>query len=233
MKKKDYRKATGCFLKINIFIQRGENMLEKIGKTTKILVAMITISLSLSFAVNAQNLPFSDFQKQEYENNENHYNQQKTPQLQPYLDAIVKALEYMTLEHHKINNSDITTEELAKTLLTTALKNMAAEDKYGIALTPEEWKIFSNQQTESYFGIGVAISQIEKWTPKSNEILPIAKNESILKKYENTLIGMRLTAPNGKILETINMEKIPIGSELTTKTKIDNCNIREEKYRRT
>ena len=136
----------------------------------------------------------------------------------------------MALKYRQMNNPDISIEELAKTLLTTALKSMVADDKYGLALTPEEWENFLNQQAESYFGIGAAIGQIEKWTPKSNEILSIAKNENILKKYENTLLGMQLIAPNGKILEAMNFEKIPVGSELTVKTKIDDYNIREEKF---
>ena len=210
-------------------------MFEKFGKRTKAIIATIAMCLSLSFAVNAQNLPlpsfpFSNSQKQECENNKHNYDQQGVKKLQPYIKAMVRALECMALKYRQMNNPDISIEELAKTLLTTALKSMVTGDKYGMALTPEEWETFLNQQAESYFGIGAAIGQIEKWTPKSNEILSIAKNENILKKYENTLLGMQLIAPNGKILEAMNFEKIPVGSELTVKTKIDDNNMREEKF---
>lgn len=206
---------------------------KKLFAAIKTTVLILVASLILSFSVNAQtlpNFPFLDFPGPECENSNNGYDQQGVEKLQPYFRAIVRALECMTLKHHKMDNPEISIEELAKTLLTTALKSMATEDKYGMALTPEEWKTFLNQQTESYFGIGVMISQIEKWTSKSNEILPIAKNENILKEYKNTLLGIQLINPNGAILKTINTEKIPIGSELTIKTKIDDGNIREEKF---
>lgn len=199
------------------------------GKKIITILAAFILSWELCFAADSRNISFENYQKQECENYENNYSQPDLRKIQPYSEALLEAFKLMALQNYKIGDSGISTEEFTKNLLIAALKSMATEDKRGAALTPKEWEIFLNQQAESYFGIGAAIEQIEKWTLISSELSPIEEN-NILEKYDNTLLGIKLIAPNGKIMETMNLEIVPIGSELAIKTKIDNRNLREEKF---
>ena len=138
-------------------------------------------------------------------------NEQNFQKFYPYLDAIVESFARMLKQF----NTAMPEEELAKQMTQKAIKAMVDTHPNNAAFTPQETVAWNDATKGFFYGIGAQVSQPTKWIlEKTEESFPKNPNDEYGEESENTILGLKITNPAGKRINTLNTQEIPCGSKM-------------------